>query len=94
MHLDHLDDEHRRRAFKERIHRAREHVMKMHDHRKAITTALGVAAAAVGAPAILFAGAGSAQAQTNVWTSSDALGVTAHVHSWGSPGTRSGGACT
>jgi hypothetical protein len=72
----------------------KEHIMSTHNHKKAITTALGVAAAAVGAPAILFAGAGSAQAQSTVSTSTNAFGVTVHIKSWGAAANKSGGACT
>jgi hypothetical protein len=49
-----------------------------------ITTA--IAAAAVAAPAILFAGTGSAQAATTVHPTSDALGVTVTITSTGSEG--------
>jgi hypothetical protein len=60
MYLDQLDDEHRRRAFNDCEHRAREHIMTMHDRKEGNHHRTGVAAAAVGAPAILFAGAGAA----------------------------------
>ena len=66
----------------------------MNIRKKAITTALGITAATVGAPAILLAGAGTAQAQANVWATTDALGITVNVDSWGPPATASGGACT
>ncbi|WP_102146088.1 hypothetical protein [Mycobacterium hubeiense] len=54
--------------------------------KKSITAALGATAAAVAAPALLFLGAGTAQAATTVGTTSDALGVTVHVQSTGSHG--------
>jgi hypothetical protein len=53
-------------------------------------TASVIAVAAL--PAILFAGSGSAEASTWVNTSTDALGVTVHVHSTGIPA--SAGWCT
>jgi hypothetical protein len=55
--------------------------------KKMLATALGAAAA----PALLFAGAGTAQALTWVNTNTDALGVTIHVFSWGGPA--SSGTC-
>ena len=53
---------------------------------KSITAALGAAAITVAAPALLLAGAGTAQAATTVGTTSDALGVTVNVDSAGSFG--------
>jgi hypothetical protein len=53
-----------------------------HLGKKSITAALAAAAAFV-APAVLFLGAGSAQAGTWVDRNTDALGVTVHVHSFG-----------
>ena len=54
-------------------------------HRRKSSVIAGVAAAvaATAAPAFLFAGAGTAKAGTWVNTNTDALGVTAHVHSFG-----------
>ena len=49
-----------------------------------LTTA--IAAAAIVAPAILFAGSGTSQAATNLNTTSDALGVTVTIESTGSSG--------
>lgn len=50
------------------------------------TSAIGAIAAAIAAPVMLFAGAGSAQAASTLNTTSDALGVTVHVQSTGSEG--------
>jgi hypothetical protein len=61
------------------------------NRKKLVTAALGAAAAAVSAPAMLFAGAGTAQAFTWVSTNTDALGVTVHVFSFGGPA--SSGTC-
>lgn len=59
--------------------------------KKAVTVVLGVAAV----PALLVAGAGAAQADSGVWTTTDALGVTAHVASYnGIFGPAAGGACS
>lgn len=57
------------------------------NRKKTITAALGAAAAAVAAPALLFVGAATAQAATTVGTTSDAFGVTVNVQSTGSHGT-------
>jgi hypothetical protein len=57
-----------------------------HNRKKSVIAALGAAVAAAAAPAILFAGAGTAQAATTVNTASDALGVSVTVHSTGSHG--------
>lgn len=54
--------------------------------KKSITAALGTAVAALAAPAMLFLGAGSAQAASTLDTSSDALGVTVEIQSTGSQG--------
>lgn len=54
--------------------------------KKPITAALGAAAATMAAPALLFVGAGTAQAATTVGTTSDAFGVTVNVDSTGSHG--------
>jgi hypothetical protein len=51
-------------------------------HKKSVIAAVG---AAMAAPAVLFAGAGTAQADTFVNTTTDALGVTVHVFSYGAP---------
>lgn len=59
--------------------------------KKSAVAALGAAVAAAALPAFLFAGAGTAQAFTWVTTSTDALGVTVHVMSFGGPA--SGGWC-
>lgn len=56
------------------------------NRKKAVTAALGAAAAAAVAPAILFAGAGTAQAASFAWPDSDPLGVTVHIQSTGSHG--------
>jgi hypothetical protein len=63
----------------------KEHTVKITKSRKMVTPATGAAAAAVTAPALLFAGAGTAQALTWVSTNTDALGVTVHVSSFGGP---------
>jgi hypothetical protein len=60
--------------------------MFTHNRKRGVTA--GVAAAALAAPALLFAGAGTAQAFTWVGTSTDALGVTVHVQSFGGPASR------
>jgi len=54
--------------------------------RNKIIASLGAAAAAVAAPAMLFLGAGTAQAASTLNTSSDALGVTVEITSNGSEG--------
>ena len=59
--------------------------------KKSVIAAVGAALAAA-LPAFLFAGAGTAQADTWVNTSTDALGVTVHVYSFGGPA--SGGWCS
>jgi hypothetical protein len=59
--------------------------------KKMVAAALGAAAAAVTAPALLFASAGTAQAGTWVTTNTDVLGVTVHVKSFGVPA--SSGTC-
>ncbi|HXO54506.1 MAG TPA: hypothetical protein VN888_26565, partial [Mycobacterium sp.] len=69
----------------------KEHIMKITKNRKMVTAAIGAAATAVTAPALLFAGAGTAQALTWVSTNTDALGVTVHVSSFGGPA--SSGTC-
>lgn len=56
-----------------------------HNPKKSVIAALGAAVAAAAVPAILFAGAGTAQAFTWANTSTDALGVSVHVHSFGGP---------
>jgi hypothetical protein len=61
--------------------------MSTNDNRKkSAITALGAAAVAVAAPALLFAGAGTAQAASTLDTASDPVGVTVAVHSTGSEG--------
>ena len=51
-----------------------------------IIKAIGTAAATLAAPAILVAGAGSAQAASTLDTTSDAAGVTVQITSTGSQG--------
>lgn len=63
-----------------------------HNRKKSVIGAVGAAIAAAAVPAFLFAGAGTAQAFTWVNTSTDALGVTVHVISFGGPA--SSGRCT
>jgi hypothetical protein len=63
-----------------------------HIRTKAVTAALGAAAAAAMAPAFLFGSAGTAQAQTSVVPFTDALGVSVHIVSTG--GAPSSGWCT
>jgi hypothetical protein len=63
-----------------------------HLRKKSVTAALGAATAAAAVPAFLIAGSGTAQAFTWVNTTTDALGVTVHVHSFGGPA--SSGWCT
>ncbi len=56
------------------------------NRRKSVTAALGAAAAALVAPAMLFLGTGTAQAATLVTPESNALGVTVSILSdtqWG-----------
>jgi hypothetical protein len=52
-----------------------------HNRKKFITTAVGAVFTGAAASAMLFAGAGTAQAIVAVSTTTDALGVTVHVHS-------------
>lgn len=52
-----------------------------HYRKNSIIAAVGAAVAAAAAPAFLFAGAGTAQADTWVYTTTDALGVTVHIGS-------------
>jgi hypothetical protein len=92
MDLDPSGHEHSRRTTKQPTHQPKETIMNIHG--KAFTAALGIAATTVGAPAILLAGAGTAQAQSVVSTTTDALGVTVHIKSVGLPLNKSGGACT
>ena len=60
--------------------------------KKSIVAAMGAAVAPAAVPGALFAGAGTPQAFTWVNTSTDALGVTVHVHSFGGPA--SSGRCS
>ena len=60
--------------------------------KKSVIAAVGAAVAAAAAPAVLFAGAGTAQAETQVVPFSDALGVSVHVVSVGP--LPSSGVCT
>ncbi len=57
-----------------------------HKRKKSAFAAVGAAIAAVAAPALLFTGAGTAQAASTLNTTSDALGVTVQIHSTGSEG--------
>jgi hypothetical protein len=59
--------------------------------KKSVLATVGAAVAIAAVPAVLFTGAGTAQAKTSVSTTTDALGVTVHVHSYGAPA--SGGLC-
>jgi hypothetical protein len=54
--------------------------------KKSTIARVGAAVAAAALPAILFAGAGTAQAASTLDTTSDALGVTVQIHSTGSEG--------
>jgi len=54
--------------------------------KKSAFAAIGAAVAAAAVPAVLFTGAGTAQAASTINTASDALGVTVNVHSTGSEG--------
>src|SRR5882757_1774598 len=47
---------------------------------------IGATIAAAAVPAVLFAGAGTAQAASTLNTASDAIGVTVEIHSTGSEG--------
>jgi hypothetical protein len=49
------------------------------NRKKTIAAALGAAAAAVATPAVLFAGAGTAQADTYVWSDPDGFGTNVHI---------------
>ena len=60
--------------------------------KKSLIGTVGAALATAAVPAFLFTGAGTAQAFTWVTTSTDALGVTVHVQSFGGPG--SSGVCS
>jgi hypothetical protein len=62
------------------------------NRKNSVTAALGATVAAAAVPALLFLGAGTAQAGAGAWTTTDALGVTVHVYSWGA--SPSGGWCT
>jgi hypothetical protein len=57
-----------------------------HNHKRSAFAAIGAAVAAAAVPAVLFTGAGTAQAASTINTASDALGVTVQVHSTGSSG--------
>jgi len=57
-----------------------------HRRKKSAFAAVGGAIVAVAAPALLFTGAGTAQAASTLNTTSDALGVTVQIHSTGSEG--------
>ena len=64
--------------------RTKENIMSIiKNHKKSVTAALGAAAAAVAAPAMLFVGAGTAHADGTVWNNSDYLGTTVFVESDG-----------
>lgn len=69
-----------------------EYIMSTIINRKSVTAALGATVAAAAVPALLVLGAGTAQAGTSAWTTTDALGVTVHISSWGAPA--SSGWCT
>ena len=45
--------------------------MSIKNHKESVTTALGAAAAAVAAPAMMFVGAGTAHADGSVWNNAD-----------------------
>jgi hypothetical protein len=53
---------------------------------KHIRKIIGTTIAAAAVPAVLFAGAGTAQAASTLDTASHAMGVTVEVHSTGSEG--------
>jgi hypothetical protein len=53
------------------------------NHKKSVIAALGAAVAAAAVPAALFAGAGTAQATTEVTANPNDSGVTVHVKSTG-----------
>jgi hypothetical protein len=53
------------------------------NHRKLVTAALGAAAAAVAAPAMLFVGAGTAHAGGKIWNNADYAGTTVFIESDG-----------
>jgi hypothetical protein len=57
-----------------------------HNRNKSAFAAIGAAIAAAAVPAVLFTGAGTAQAASTLDTASHALGVTVKVHSTGSEG--------
>jgi hypothetical protein len=63
------------------------------NRKKSVGAALGAAVAALAAPAMLFLGAGTAQAGTTVNTTTDALGVSVHIKSVGMLGAQSSGWC-
>jgi hypothetical protein len=60
--------------------------------KKSVIAAVGAAVAATAVPAFLFAGAGTAHAETHVHPITDALGVTVFIDSFGVP--PSSGWCT
>jgi hypothetical protein len=55
----------------------------INNHKKSVIAAVGAAVAAAAVPALLFAGAGTAQATTEVTATPDATGVWVHVKSTG-----------
>lgn len=62
----------------------KEHTMKkIQFNKRSIVAAAGAAIAAAAAPALLVAGAAPAQAQTGIWTVTDAFGVTVNIQSTG-----------
>ena len=64
----------------------------IHSRKKSVIASVGAAVATAAIPAFLFAGTGTAQAETNVVPFSDALGVSVHVISEGP--LPSSGLCT
>lgn len=50
---------------------------------KSLKISLTGVSGAAAAAALMLGGAGTAQAETAMWTSTDALGVTVHIHSSG-----------
>ena len=56
------------------------------NHKKSIVNAIGATIAAAAVPAVMLAGAGTAQAASTLNTVSDAAGVTVQIKSTGSEG--------
>ena len=63
------------------------------NRKKSVLAGVGAAVAGAAVPALLFAGAGTAQGATKVQTTTDALGVSVEITSTGNWGSQSSGWC-